>query len=83
MTGNSSVCQQVFALRYNALTFKIIVSYFAYIDEKFDLRKDCRFDSRVKQAHWDDGLHMWRVTSNGKRGVYKTAARHLIICTVR
>ncbi|KAF8553191.1 cyclohexanone monooxygenase [Imleria badia] len=51
------------------------------VDEKLDLRKDCRFDSRVKQAHWDDQSHVWHVTSDGKDGVYKAAARHLVMCT--
>ena len=58
-------------------------SYFAYVDVKLDLRKDCRFDSRVKKAHWDDNLHIWHVACDGKQGAYKAAARHLIICTVR
>jgi hypothetical protein len=62
---------------------KELRAYFAYVDDKLKLRKDCRFDSRVKQAHWDDQLHIWHVTSDGKDGVYKAAARHLIMCTVR
>ena len=53
------------------------------MDDKFDLRKDCRFDSTVKQAHWDDRLHIWHIISSGKNGVCKAAARHLIMCTVR
>ena len=53
------------------------------MDNKLDLRKDCRFDSTVKQAHWDDRLHIWHVISNGKDGVYRVAARHLIMCMVR
>ncbi|KAF8553192.1 cyclohexanone monooxygenase [Imleria badia] len=61
--------------------WKELQSYFAYVDEKLDLRKDCRFDSRVKQAHWDDQSHVWHVTSDGKDGVYKAAARHLVMCT--
>ncbi|KAG9311543.1 cyclohexanone monooxygenase [Chiua virens] len=60
---------------------KELQAYFEYVDEKFDLRKDCRFDSSVKQAHWDDQQHIWHVTSDGKQGVYKTAARYLILCT--
>jgi len=85
MQGTSSVCQQVHPrLRMTELTCaRPLTRYFAYVDDKLKLRKDCRFDSRVKQAHWDDKLHVWHVTSDGKDGVYQAAARHLIVCTVR
>lgn len=57
--------------------------YFAYVDDKMDLRKDCRFDTTVKSAHWDDQLHIWHVTGKGKNDIYKASARYLISCTVR
>ncbi|KAI9458454.1 cyclohexanone monooxygenase [Boletus coccyginus] len=61
--------------------WKELQAYFAYVDDKLKLRKYCRFDSRVEQAHWDEKLHVWHVTSDGKDGMYQAAARHLIICT--
>ena len=57
-------------------------SYFAYVDGKMDVRKDCRFDTTVKSAHWDDRSHIWHVVGEGKHGVYKASARYLISCTV-
>ena len=48
-----------------------------------DLRPHCRFDTVVKQAHWDDQLHLWHVTAEGNEGLYKASARHLILCTVK
>ena len=58
-------------------------SYFLYVGEKLDLRPHCRFDTVVKQAHWDDHSHLWRVAAEGKEGLYKASARFLILCTVR
>ena len=58
-------------------------SYFSYVGDKLDLRPHCRFDTVVKQAHWDDRLHLWRVTAKGKDGLYKASSRYLILCTVR
>ncbi|KAG6373084.1 cyclohexanone monooxygenase [Boletus reticuloceps] len=56
-------------------------SYFAYVDDKMDLRKDCRFDTTVKSANWDDQLHVWHVTGEGKDSIYKASARYLVSCT--
>ncbi|KIJ67048.1 hypothetical protein HYDPIDRAFT_85439 [Hydnomerulius pinastri MD-312] len=56
-------------------------AYFKYVGDKLNLRKDCRFDSTVKSAHWDDELHSWHVTSDGKEGLYRASSRHLIVCT--
>ena len=58
-------------------------SYFAYMGDKLNLRPYCRFDTVVKQAHWDDQMHLWNVTAEGKDGPYKAVARYLILCTVR
>ncbi|KAG9311539.1 cyclohexanone monooxygenase [Chiua virens] len=60
---------------------KELQAYFTYVAEKLDLRKHCRFDSPIQQAHWDDQLHLWHVTANGKDGIYSATARHLILCT--
>ena len=59
------------------------ISYFAYVGDKLDLRPHCRFDTTVKQAHWDDQLHLWHVTAEDKEGLYKASARYLILCIVR
>ncbi|KAF8438896.1 cyclohexanone monooxygenase [Boletus edulis BED1] len=55
-------------------------AYFAYVDDKLNLHKDCRFNSRVTHTHWDDQLHVWHLACDGKDGVYKATARHLIMC---
>ncbi|KAH0835013.1 cyclohexanone monooxygenase [Lanmaoa asiatica] len=63
--------------------WKELQAYFAYVGDKLDLRQHCQFDTVVKQAHWDDQLHLWHVTAEGKEGLYKASARYLILCTVR
>ncbi|KAF8442816.1 cyclohexanone monooxygenase [Boletus edulis BED1] len=60
---------------------KEIHAYFAYVSDKLDLRKDCRFDSTVKSAHWDDQLHLWHISCDEKENPYNVSARHLIACT--
>ena len=50
--------------------------------DKLDLRPHCRFDTTVKQAHWDDQLYIWHITAEGKKGLYKASARYLILCIV-
>ena len=43
-------------------------SYFAYVAEKWDLRRDTLFDCFVEKAAWCDTEKMWSVTTeNGKR----------------
>ena len=69
--------------RVGALTFRRMDSYFTQVGDKLDLRPHCRFDTVVKQAHWDDQLHLWHVTAEGKEGVYKASARYLMLCIVR
>ncbi|HEX2941387.1 MAG TPA: NAD(P)/FAD-dependent oxidoreductase [Rhodopila sp.] len=36
--------------------------YLNYVADKFDLRRDIQFNSRVTAAHYDDAANSWRVT---------------------
>jgi len=38
------------------------LEYLNLVAEKFDLRRDIRFDSTVTAAHWDDASGFWTVT---------------------
>lgn len=38
------------------------LAYLNYVADKFDLRRDMQFDSRVKSAHWNDADNRWTVT---------------------
>src|SRR5215213_7186684 len=36
--------------------------YLNYVADKFELRRDIQFNSRVKAAHWDAAADKWTVT---------------------
>ncbi|KAG9311517.1 cyclohexanone monooxygenase [Chiua virens] len=61
--------------------WKELQAYFAYVGDKMELRPHCRFNTVVKQASWDDQLHCWHVTAEGKDAICKASARYLILCT--
>src|SRR5215207_6599260 len=42
--------------------------YLNYVADKFDLRRNIQFNSRVATAHYDDDLHSWKLTlEDGRR----------------
>ena len=50
-----------------------ILEYARYVADRYDLRKDIRFNTRVTAAHFDDANEDWLVTTDdGKqtRGQY-------------
>jgi cyclohexanone monooxygenase len=54
-----------------------ILAYARHVAERFDLRRDIRFDTRVLGATWDDRTARWRVrTDEGE-----WSAQHLIMAT--
>lgn len=53
-------------------------AYFRHVDEKMDLSKDCRFETRIETASFDSGRNQWTVTTS-KGDTVRT--RFLIICT--
>ena len=38
------------------------LEYLNYVADKFDLRRDMQFRSKVASAHWDDEANVWTVT---------------------
>ncbi len=43
-------------------------AYFRHVAERFDLRKDIRFNTRVDSAHWDESSATWHLqTQDGSR----------------
>jgi cation diffusion facilitator CzcD-associated flavoprotein CzcO len=55
-----------------------IREYFRYVDEKLDLSRDIRFDTRVTTAYFDEGSHTWTVHTDCGR---IARARFLVLCT--
>ena len=49
--------------------------YLNHVADRFDLRRDIHFDSRVAAAHWDESALLWRVTLEGGASF---AARFLV-----
>ncbi|MCP5178851.1 MAG: NAD(P)/FAD-dependent oxidoreductase [Pseudomonadales bacterium] len=41
-----------------------ILKYAVHVSERFDLRRDIRFERRVTQAHYDDTAGVWRVATD-------------------
>ena len=55
-----------------------ILAYLRYVSERFDLRRDIQFETRVTAAHWDDETALWTVeTDMGDR----LTARYCIMGT--
>jgi cation diffusion facilitator CzcD-associated flavoprotein CzcO len=55
-----------------------LLRYAEHVADRFDLKRDIRFDTRVTAADWDEAAQLWRVeTDKGAR----TDCRHLILAT--
>ncbi|KAJ3900726.1 cyclohexanone monooxygenase [Lentinula edodes] len=55
-----------------------IQAYFRYVNDKFDVKRDVVFHSRVASAHWNDLVDRWTVTTEDGR-VFR--AQFLSLCT--
>ncbi|MEY2882770.1 MAG: hypothetical protein RL490_494 [Pseudomonadota bacterium] len=42
-----------------------LLRYAEHVADRFDLRRDMQFETRVTAAHWDDAAQRWRVTTAG------------------
>lgn len=52
--------------------------YFRYVDQKLDLSRDIRFNTRVEAAEFDEGRQQWTVTTQDGGAMQ---ARILVLCT--
>ena len=41
-----------------------ILSYLEHVADRFDLKRDIRFSTKIEQAAWDDDTKRWRVTTS-------------------
>ena len=41
-----------------------ILRYLQHVAERFDLRRDISFETRVDSAHWDEGAKRWQITTD-------------------
>ncbi|MFV0309950.1 MAG: flavin-containing monooxygenase [Desertimonas sp.] len=42
-----------------------ILRYLQFVADRYDLRSDIRFETRVASAQWDDGAKRWRIATEG------------------
>ena len=52
-----------------------ILRYLQHVADRFDLRRDIQFETRVTAAHWDEETSCWRVTTDDGE---TATAQHLI-----
>jgi cation diffusion facilitator CzcD-associated flavoprotein CzcO/acetyl esterase/lipase len=55
-----------------------ILRYANHVADRYDLRRDIRFSSRVDRAIWDDTQSVWRVHTEGGDGI---VCRHYVMAT--
>jgi cyclohexanone monooxygenase len=59
-------------------TWRQVADYFAHVVERFDMRKDITFSSRVKGATYDQDRHLWKLTTEDGRNY---TSRYLVTAT--
>jgi cyclohexanone monooxygenase len=55
-----------------------ILRYAGHVADRFDLRRDITFDTRVESAHFDDATSMWHVTTDAGERI---EARFVVMAT--
>ncbi|HEX3171066.1 MAG TPA: NAD(P)/FAD-dependent oxidoreductase, partial [Burkholderiales bacterium] len=55
-----------------------ILRYFGFVADRYDLRRDIRFNTRVKAANWDDASERWQLTTDNGADV---SCRYYIMAT--
>jgi cation diffusion facilitator CzcD-associated flavoprotein CzcO/acetyl esterase/lipase len=55
-----------------------ILAYLGHVADKYDLRRDMRFSTRVDAATWDEGAGRWRLRTDGGEEI---DARYYVMAT--
>ena len=55
-----------------------ILRYFGFVTDRYDLRRDIRFGTRVKAANWDDASERWLLTTDNGANI---SCRYYIMAT--
>jgi len=64
-----------------------ILRYINHVADRFDLRRDIRFHTRVESAHWDEKIQRWLVEAKDRSSsedslvVVKVIAKYLVMAT--
>nr|MBA3605251.1 alpha/beta hydrolase fold domain-containing protein [Acidimicrobiia bacterium] len=55
-----------------------ILRYLQFVTERYDLRRDIRFETRVQAAQWDAAAQRWRITLDDGHSL---TCRHFVMAT--
>ncbi len=55
-----------------------ILRYAQFVAERYDLRRDIRFNTKVEAAHWDSAAGRWRIRTSTDA---KLSAQHLVMAS--
>jgi cation diffusion facilitator CzcD-associated flavoprotein CzcO/acetyl esterase/lipase len=55
-----------------------ILRYFGFVADRYDLRRDIRFSTKVTSATWDEAAQRWQLATNNGA---KVSCRHYIMAT--
>ncbi|MEX2627975.1 MAG: NAD(P)/FAD-dependent oxidoreductase, partial [Ilumatobacteraceae bacterium] len=55
-----------------------ILRYIQYVADRYDLRRDITFETRIVSAEWDDGASRWRVHTDGGETI---TCRHYVMAS--
>ncbi|MES2715511.1 MAG: alpha/beta hydrolase fold domain-containing protein [Pseudomonadota bacterium] len=55
-----------------------ILRYAQFVAERYDLRRDIRFNTKVEAAHWDSATGRWRIRTSTDA---KLSAQHLVMAS--
>ena len=55
-----------------------ILRYFGFVADRYDLRRDIRFGTKVKAANWDDASERWQLATDNGAGI---SCRYYIMAT--
>ncbi|MFW2336210.1 flavin-containing monooxygenase, partial [Ilumatobacter sp.] len=55
-----------------------ILRYLQHVADRYDLRRDIRFETRVERAVWDDAASVWRIHTDGGDVI---TCRHYVMAT--
>ncbi|MGM7666569.1 flavin-containing monooxygenase [Microbacterium sp. A93] len=58
-----------------------LMAYMNHVTDRYDLRKDIRFETTVASAVYDESDNLWQITSVGPEGGQLTKARYCIMAT--
>ena len=47
-----------------------VLEYLSHVADRFDMRKDIQFQTKIKSCHWDESKNIWTITTD--KGEVKT-----------